>query len=136
MAAASIGQLVQWHATSSSPLDTSAYYGLTGINLGASNRAVTKDGMHAAMKIHYPGVSDSIEGDIENVKFLLDYTNLIPEGLYLHRAMIYFPSFLLLLLYFFFGHFYSFISSLPFLISVLKSWILLVISLFDCCLQP
>ena len=51
------------------------------------HRAVTKDGMDVAMKIQYPGVADSIESDIENVKLLLDYTNLIPKGLYLDRAM-------------------------------------------------
>lgn len=51
------------------------------------HRAVTKGGMDVAMKIQYPGVADSIESDIENVKLLLDYTNLIPKGLYLDRAM-------------------------------------------------
>lgn len=39
------------------------------------------------MKIQYPGVADSIESDIKNVKLLLDYTNLIPKGLYLDQAM-------------------------------------------------
>lgn len=43
--------------------------------------------MKVAMKIQYPGVADSIESDIENVKLILDYTKLIPEGLYLDRAM-------------------------------------------------
>lgn len=43
--------------------------------------------MQVAMKIQYPGVADSIESDIQNVKILLDYTNLIPEGLFLDRAM-------------------------------------------------
>uniref|UniRef100_A0A1S3Y882 Protein ABC transporter 1, mitochondrial-like n=2 Tax=Nicotiana TaxID=4085 RepID=A0A1S3Y882_TOBAC len=51
------------------------------------HRAVTKDGMDVAMKIQYPGVADSIESDIDNVKLLLGYTNLIPEGLYLENAM-------------------------------------------------
>jgi len=46
-----------------------------------------KDGMQVAMKIQYPGVADSIDSDIENVKLLLNYTNLIPEGLYLDRAI-------------------------------------------------
>lgn len=46
-----------------------------------------KDGLQVAMKIQYPGVADSIESDIENCKLLLDYTNLIPEGLYLDSAM-------------------------------------------------
>lgn len=46
-----------------------------------------KDGLQVAMKIQYPGVADSIDSDIENVKLLLNYTNLIPEGLYLDRAI-------------------------------------------------
>ncbi|OVA06405.1 UbiB domain [Macleaya cordata] len=52
-----------------------------------TSQAVTKDGLKVAMKIQYPGVAESIESDIENVKLLLDYTNLIPKGLYLDRAM-------------------------------------------------
>ncbi|KAF4371754.1 hypothetical protein G4B88_030858 [Cannabis sativa] len=55
--------------------------------LSQVHRAVTKDGMDVAMKIQYPGVADSIESDIDNVKLLLDYTNLIPKGLYLDRAI-------------------------------------------------
>jgi predicted unusual protein kinase regulating ubiquinone biosynthesis (AarF/ABC1/UbiB family) len=39
------------------------------------------------MKIQYPGVADSIESDIENVRLLLTYTNLIPKGLFLDRAI-------------------------------------------------
>jgi len=51
------------------------------------HQAVLRDGMQVAMKIQYPGVADSIESDIENVKLLLDYTNLIPKGLFLDRAI-------------------------------------------------
>lgn len=51
------------------------------------HRAVMKDGLEVAMKIQYPGVADSIESDIENVRRLLDYTNLIPKGLFLDKAM-------------------------------------------------
>lgn len=39
------------------------------------------------MKIQYPGVANSIESDIENVRRLLNYTNLIPKGLFLDRAV-------------------------------------------------
>lgn len=39
------------------------------------------------MKIQYPGVADSIESDVENVKRLLTYTNLLPEKLYIDNAM-------------------------------------------------
>jgi hypothetical protein len=51
------------------------------------HRAVLKDGSDAVMKIQYPGVADSIESDLENVRLLLTYTNLIPKGLFLDRAM-------------------------------------------------
>lgn len=51
------------------------------------HRAVMKDGLEVAMKIQYPGVADSIDSDIENVKRLLNYTNLIPKGLFLDRAI-------------------------------------------------
>jgi hypothetical protein len=46
-----------------------------------------KDESDVVMKIQYPGVADSIESDIENVRLLLTYTNLIPKGLFLDRAM-------------------------------------------------
>ncbi|KAH0855846.1 hypothetical protein HID58_084107 [Brassica napus] len=51
------------------------------------HRAVTKEGLEVAMKIQYPGVANSIESDIENVRRLLNYTNLIPKGLFLDRAV-------------------------------------------------
>ncbi|KAL5539848.1 hypothetical protein UlMin_045469 [Ulmus minor] len=63
------------------------YEPMAAASIGQVHRAVTKSGMDVAMKIQYPGVADSIESDIENVKLLLDYTNLIPKGLYLDRAM-------------------------------------------------
>ncbi|XP_021280028.1 protein ABC transporter 1, mitochondrial isoform X2 [Herrania umbratica] len=71
----------------SSKLTSFDYEPLASASIGQVHRAVTKDGMDVAMKIQYPGVAHSIESDIENVKLLLDYTNLIPEGLYLDRAM-------------------------------------------------
>ncbi|PKI68671.1 hypothetical protein CRG98_010951 [Punica granatum] len=71
----------------SSKLTSFDYEPMAAASIGQVHRAVTKDGMEVAMKIQYPGVADSIDSDIENVKLLLDYTNLIPEGLYLDRAM-------------------------------------------------
>ncbi|KAL4363574.1 hypothetical protein GQ457_04G029720 [Hibiscus cannabinus] len=71
----------------SSKLTSFDYEPLAAASIGQVHRAVTKDGMEVAMKIQYPGVANSIESDIENVKLLLDYTNLIPKGLYLDRAM-------------------------------------------------
>ncbi|TXG63178.1 hypothetical protein EZV62_010172 [Acer yangbiense] len=70
-----------------SKLTSFDYDPLAAASIGQVHRAVTKDGMQVAMKIQYPGVADSIESDIQNVKILLDYTNLIPKGLYLDSAM-------------------------------------------------
>lgn len=63
------------------------YEPIAAASIGQVHQAVTKDGFEVAMKIQYPGVAESIESDIENVRRLLDYTNLIPKGLYLDRAM-------------------------------------------------
>ncbi|KAJ4825581.1 mitochondrial chaperone [Turnera subulata] len=63
------------------------YEPLAAASIGQVHRAVMKDDRQVAMKIQYPGVANSIESDIENVKLLLNYTNLIPEGLYLDRAI-------------------------------------------------
>ncbi|XP_030499317.2 protein ABC transporter 1, mitochondrial [Cannabis sativa] len=73
----------QW----SSKLKSFDFEPMAAASIGQVHRAVTKDGMDVAMKIQYPGVADSIESDIDNVKLLLDYTNLIPKGLYLDRAI-------------------------------------------------
>lgn len=63
------------------------YEPLAAASIGQVHKAVTREGLEVAMKIQYPGVANSIESDIENVKLLLDFTNLIPEGLYLDRAI-------------------------------------------------
>ncbi|KAK1277109.1 hypothetical protein QJS04_geneDACA015763 [Acorus gramineus] len=71
----------------SSKLKSFDYEPLAAASIGQVHRAVTKDGLDVAMKIQYPGVADSIESDIENVRRLLDYTNLIPKGMFLDRAI-------------------------------------------------
>lgn len=71
----------------SSKLKSFDYEPMAAASIGQVHRAFTKDSMEVAMKIQYPGVADSIESDIENVKLLLGYTNLIPEKLYLDNAM-------------------------------------------------
>ncbi|XP_061354048.1 protein ABC transporter 1, mitochondrial [Gastrolobium bilobum] len=71
----------------SSKLISFDYEPMAAASIGQVHRAVMKDGKQVAMKIQYPGVADSIDSDIENVKLLLNYTNLIPEGLYLDRAI-------------------------------------------------
>ncbi|KAL9659713.1 hypothetical protein QQ045_024522 [Rhodiola kirilowii] len=70
-----------------SKLKSFDYEPMAAASIGQVHPAVTKDGLRVAMKIQYPGVADSIESDIENVKLLLSYTNLIPKGLYLDSAI-------------------------------------------------
>lgn len=71
----------------STKLKSFDYEPMAAASIGQVHRAVTKDDMEVAVKIQYPGVADSIESDIENVKLLLSYTNLIPEKLYIDNAM-------------------------------------------------
>ncbi|XP_010428626.1 PREDICTED: protein ABC transporter 1, mitochondrial isoform X2 [Camelina sativa] len=70
-----------------SKLTSFDYEPIAAASIGQVHRAVTKDGVEVAMKIQYPGVANSIESDIENVRRLLNYTNLIPKGLFLDRAI-------------------------------------------------
>ncbi|KAI8574873.1 hypothetical protein RHMOL_Rhmol01G0387100 [Rhododendron molle] len=71
----------------SSKLISFDYEPMAAASIGQVHQAVAKNGLHVAVKIQYPGVADSIESDIDNVKLLLDYTNLIPEKLFLDKAM-------------------------------------------------
>ncbi|CAD5169423.1 unnamed protein product [Musa acuminata subsp. malaccensis] len=72
----------------SSKLRSFDYEPLAAASIGqVVHRAVMKSGLKVAMKIQYPGVADSIESDIENVRLILDYTNLIPKGLFLDNAI-------------------------------------------------
>ncbi|XP_041994222.1 protein ABC transporter 1, mitochondrial [Salvia splendens] len=71
----------------SSKLTSFDYDPMAAASIGQVHRAITKDGVEVAMKIQYPGVADSIESDIENVKRLLTYTNLLPEKMYIDNAM-------------------------------------------------
>ncbi|CAA6653831.1 unnamed protein product [Spirodela intermedia] len=71
----------------SSKLSSFDYEPLAAASIGQVHQAVMKDGLKVAVKIQYPGVANSIESDIENVRRLLEYTNLIPKGLFLERAI-------------------------------------------------
>ena len=57
------------------------------VNHDQFHQAVMKDILKVAVKIQYPRVADSIESDIENVRHILDYTNLILKGLFLDQAI-------------------------------------------------
>lgn len=71
----------------SSKLQSFDYEPVASASIGQVHRAVMKNGLEVAMKIQYPGVAQSIDSDIENVRRLLNYTNLIPKGLFIERAV-------------------------------------------------
>lgn len=56
-------------------------------SIGQVHRGVLKDGRAVAIKIQYPGVSESIDSDINNLMTVLKVSNVLPEGLYAENAI-------------------------------------------------
>lgn len=52
-------------------------------SIGQVHRATLLDGRSVAVKVQYPGVADSINSDLNNLKALLTWANFLPKGLYL-----------------------------------------------------
>jgi len=52
-------------------------------SIGQVHKACTIDGTKVAVKVQYPGVVNSIDADIKNVKRLLIYPNILPRSLFL-----------------------------------------------------
>lgn len=55
-------------------------------SIGQVHRAVLTDGRAVAIKVQYPGVADSIQSDLWSMKQLINYTGVVPPGLYLDKA--------------------------------------------------
>lgn len=51
------------------------------------HRATLKSGERVAIKIQYPGVAESIESDLLNLKRIVTYTNILPRGLYIDEII-------------------------------------------------
>eukprot|EP00871_Galdieria_phlegrea_P005651 jgi/Galph1/6087/GphlegSOOS_G4749.1 len=60
---------------------------IAAASIGQVHRAITQDNVVVAMKIQYPGVAKSIDSDLENLKRLLKYLNMLPRGMYLDEAL-------------------------------------------------
>ena len=52
-------------------------------SIGQVHKAQLKDGTWVAMKIQYPGVANSIDSDLDNLKRLMDYTGVFPKTMFL-----------------------------------------------------
>ena len=60
---------------------------IAAASIGQVHRAKLLDGTEVAMKIQYPGVADSIESDLNNLKRLISMTNMLPPGLFIDQIM-------------------------------------------------
>jgi aarF domain-containing kinase len=56
---------------------------IAAASIGQVHRSVLPSGESVAVKVQYPGVADSINSDLNNLKGLLTFSNLLPKGLYL-----------------------------------------------------
>lgn len=57
------------------------YEPLAAASIGQVHRAVTRDGRELALKIQYPGVSKSIDSDIDNMAMLIRMSRMLPADL-------------------------------------------------------
>jgi aarF domain-containing kinase len=53
---------------------------IAAASIGQVHRARLHDGREVAMKVQYPGVADSIESDLQNLKTLVSFLNILPPG--------------------------------------------------------
>lgn len=60
---------------------------IAAASIGQVHQAVLPDGREVVMKVQYPGVAESIESDINNLKMLIRWVDMVPKGLYLDETM-------------------------------------------------
>ncbi|KAJ3215268.1 hypothetical protein HK099_006448, partial [Clydaea vesicula] len=61
---------------------------IAAASLGQVHIATTKaDNVKVAVKVQYPGVASSIDSDLDNLRSLLVFSNLLPKGLYLDSTI-------------------------------------------------
>ncbi|EGR30031.1 hypothetical protein IMG5_144060 [Ichthyophthirius multifiliis] len=58
-------------------------------SIGQVHRAKLLDGTDVAVKIQYPGVKESIDSDLNNLKKLMIYTGLFPKQMFLDKLIDY-----------------------------------------------
>lgn len=60
---------------------------IAAASIGQVHRAKLHDGTEVAMKIQYPGVAESIDSDLRNLKALVSMTNMLPPGLFIDQII-------------------------------------------------
>jgi ABC1 atypical kinase-like domain len=63
------------------------YVPIAAASIGQVHKAKLLDGTVVAMKIQYPGVADSIDSDLNNLKRLVTVTNALPPGLFIDQII-------------------------------------------------
>lgn len=56
-------------------------------SIGQVHLAKTKEGNEVAVKVQYPGVMESIESDLNNLKTIMIYTNIFPKTMFLDQLI-------------------------------------------------
>ena len=57
-----------------------AFTPIAAASIGQVHRAETRDGRRLAIKVQYPGVRESIDSDLDNLRLLVRLAGLIPAG--------------------------------------------------------
>ncbi len=70
-----------WGASWADKFDYFSFEPIAAASIGQVHKARLKSGELLAVKVQYPGVSRSIDSDLDNLAGLLKMTRLIPEGL-------------------------------------------------------
>jgi len=60
---------------------------MAAASIGQVHRATTHEGDEIVLKIQYPGVSESIDSDVDNIASLLRITNLIPKQIEIDQLL-------------------------------------------------
>jgi len=55
---------------------------IAAASIGQVHRACTKEGVDVAVKVQYPGVAESIDSDLNNLKVILGYTKILPTSFF------------------------------------------------------
>ncbi len=56
---------------------------IAAASIGQVHWGRIKDGREVAIKVQYPGVKESIDSDLNNIKWFLVYTKMAPKSLFL-----------------------------------------------------
>ncbi|KAJ3013489.1 hypothetical protein HKX48_005735 [Thoreauomyces humboldtii] len=60
---------------------------IAAASIGQVHRATTLDGRSVVVKVQYPGVANSIDSDLDNLRTLILFSNFLPKGLYLDNTI-------------------------------------------------